>query len=505
MENKYSNKNQIEASEQCIAESIGTTLGTDDRSQLESEITLLELTEALNMMKKGKSPGSNGFPFEFFRMFWPELGLFLHRAFNESLTQNQNLRSHREGIIKMIPKQGKSPHEIKGWRPITLLNVDYKIVSTAMANRLKSVIDKIISPCQTACISGRYIRENTRLLFDTLIQTKNEKTKGMIAAADFESAFESVSWEYLKLVMIKINFGSKFIKMIDLLYLNPDNYARIMINGHLGQKISLNRGIRQGDPSSGYLFNIAVEVLAGLINKSSALKGIDITTRKEIRISQYAYDTILFLDGTAESLKGAMNKLSKFARMSGLKVNLAKTSCLPIGMLSRNDLPTDLGIQIVDELKVHGTTVSTNINSITTKGIQSKLSAIRRDIRQWKRSNLTPLGNICVIKTLLVSKLVHIFIALPNPTTQCLKEIERMLFGFLWSGKNDKIKRSKLTQNYEQDGLRMIDINAFLESMKLSWIRRFMTSKADWIELAYTQLPPAEKKNFLLTEKKNFR
>ena len=143
--------------------------------------------------------------------------------------------------------------------------------------------------------------------------------------------------------------------MIDLLYLNSDNYARIMINGHLGQNISLNRGIRQGDPSSGYLFNIAVEVLAGLINKSSALKGIDITTRKEIRISQYADDTILFLDGTAESLKGAMNELSKFARMSGLKVNLAKTSCLPIGMLSRNDLPTDLGIQIVDELKVLGT------------------------------------------------------------------------------------------------------------------------------------------------------
>ena len=62
---------------------------------------------------------------------------------------------------------------------------------------------------------------------------------------------------------------------------------------------------------------------------------------------------------------------------------------------------------------------------------------------------------------------MHIFIALPNPTKQCLKEIESMFFGFLWSGKNDKIKRSKLTQNYEQDGLRMIDINQSMEWIEL--------------------------------------
>ena len=80
----------------------------------------------------------------------------------------------------------------------------------------------------------------------------------MILAADFEAAFESISCEYLRTVMSKMNFGSKFLKLIDFLYLNPNNYSRIMINGHLGPKIFLQRGIRQGDPSSGYLFDIAV-------------------------------------------------------------------------------------------------------------------------------------------------------------------------------------------------------------------------------------------------------
>ena len=123
------------------------------------------------------------------------------------------MRSHREGIIKLIPKQGKSPHEMKGWRPITLLNVDYKIVSTAIANRLKSVIDDIISPCQTAYISGRYIGENTRLLFDTLTLANNNKVGGLVVAADFEAAFESVSWGYLKAVLKRMDFGSNFLKM----------------------------------------------------------------------------------------------------------------------------------------------------------------------------------------------------------------------------------------------------------------------------------------------------
>ena len=241
-------------------------------------------------------------------MFWTELAPFLHRAFKASLNQNQNFPSHREGVIKLIPKQGKPPHKMKSWRPITLLNVDYKIVSCAIANRLKSVIDGIISPCQTAYISGRYMGENTRLLFDTIALTRDKKIDGMIVAADFEAAFESISWEFLRSVMSRLNFGSKFLQMINLLYLNPHNFSRIMLNGHLGPQIRLKRGIRQGDPSSGYLFDIAVEVLAGQINQSTEIKGIHISPEKQIKISQYADDTILLLDGSANSVKNAMDE-----------------------------------------------------------------------------------------------------------------------------------------------------------------------------------------------------
>ena len=98
------------------------------------------------------------------------------------------------------PKTGKPCHSLKGWRPISLLNVDYKIISTAIANRFKEVIDRIIHPSQSAYIKGRYIGENTRLVYDIISHVNQNNKPGLILAADFEAAFETVSWQYMRAV-----------------------------------------------------------------------------------------------------------------------------------------------------------------------------------------------------------------------------------------------------------------------------------------------------------------
>ena len=97
---KYGKKDGTNFNYNLVDNNITTGLQPSERTLLESEITLQELTEALYRMKKGKTPGSNGFSVEFFRQFWSELGPFLFRAFVASLTQNQEFKSHREGIIK---------------------------------------------------------------------------------------------------------------------------------------------------------------------------------------------------------------------------------------------------------------------------------------------------------------------------------------------------------------------------------------------------------------------
>ena len=485
---KYSLNADIIPDATFIAEHITKRLEANDRSRLEAEISMSELTDALNSMKKGRTPGSNGFPVEFFRCFWLELSPFLYRAVHKSLKEGSELFSHREGIITLIPKKGKSPNTFKGWRPISLLNADYKIISTVIANRLQTVMSQIINPAQTAYTSGRYIGENTRLLYDIIHWTNINKKPGVVLAADFEAAFESIAWNYLRSIFNEFNFGPNFKRMINHLYLNTQNYSRVLLNGYLGKRINMERGIRQGDPASGYLFNLAVSLLTEQVSKSTRLTGIRLDGEHEIRISQYADDTILFLDGTNKSISGSIEELARFGHQSGLKVNVEKTSCMPIGTLTENCVSTVHNIDIVKELTILGIKIDRNIESVADNNIQLKTTSIKRELEQWKRRGLTPIGRISIVKALILSKLVHFFISLPNPSIRCTKELERLLFEFVW-GKKDKIKRTKLVQNYSNDGLKMIHIDSFINSMKLSWLKRMCSSNASWTMLAKIELP----------------
>ena len=127
-------------------------------------------------------------------------------------------------------------------------------------------MSKLINPAQTAYTTGRYIGENTRLVYDVMYWCKVNEKPGAILAADFEATFESIASNYLKSVIREFNFGPNLAHMMNHLYFNEQNCSRILLNGHLGKQINMQRGIRQGDPASGYLFNLAVSLLTEQIN-----------------------------------------------------------------------------------------------------------------------------------------------------------------------------------------------------------------------------------------------
>ncbi len=111
-----------------------------------------------------------------------------------------------------------------------------------------------------------------------------------------------------------------------------------------------------------------------------------------------------------------------------------------------------------------------------------KLLKLQNSVNHWKRRQLTPLGRITVIKTLLVPTLNHLFVSLPNPSESVLKKINNLLYDFLWQGPA-KIKSSIITKNYLEGGLRMVNLSAFVKSSKLTWIRRIITNDGKWINI----------------------
>ena len=139
------------------------------------------------------------------------------------------------GIITCLPKGNKPRHLLQNWRPISLLNTVYKIASGVIANRFKTVLDKLIDFEQTGFISGRYIGENIRLIYDMLQYTEENEIPRLLLLTDFEKAFDSVSWEFLYSVLKFFNFQS-IIHWVKVFYNNIK--SAIIQGGNLSKTIS---------------------------------------------------------------------------------------------------------------------------------------------------------------------------------------------------------------------------------------------------------------------------
>ena len=168
------------------------TLTNDEAEKIEGLLTYKEISEVLFNMKHDKSPGITDFTAEFFKVFWRQLGYFVLRAINFGYKKGELSITQRQGIIICIPKENKPKHFLKNWRPLTLLDIVYKMASGTIANRIKLVINKLISKDQTGFIKGRYIGENIRLIYDLMNYTEQNNIQGLLLLIDFEKAFDSL-------------------------------------------------------------------------------------------------------------------------------------------------------------------------------------------------------------------------------------------------------------------------------------------------------------------------
>ena len=215
-----------------------------DKNSCEGHITEAECINALKNMKNQKSPGSDGITVEFYKSFWNDVKEFYINSINYSFQTGSLTDLQKQSIITLLPKQNKDITSLENWRPISLLNVDYKIATKAIANRVKGVISSIVHNSQTGFIKGRYIGENIRLLFEIIDNAEDENKPGLIFFSDFEKAFDSINHTFIIRCLKHFNFGEDFIRWVKLFY--HDAKSCVSNNGNMSNFFVILRGVRQG-------------------------------------------------------------------------------------------------------------------------------------------------------------------------------------------------------------------------------------------------------------------
>lgn len=240
----------------------------------------------------------------------------------------------------------------------------------------------------------------------------------------------------------------------------------------------MKRGCRQGDPISPYLFLLCAEIMGIMIRNNTLIKGI-VVNDNEFKLLQYADDTVLTLDGTQLSLKSALSLVDQFAKFSGLRPNFDKTVCIKIGLLKNNaqveNCCPEYNIKWPQEpFTVLWTTycVDSDNDTMIDLNYSNKLQEMKRMIFSWFIRSLTTAGRITVVKTLIIPKITHLLISIPNPQSKTITEIERNLLQYIWNSKTHKVSKNCIIQSYENGGLQMLCLKSFMQSLKTTLIRR---------------------------------
>ena len=234
-----------------------------------------------------------------------------------------------------------------------------------------------------------------------------------------------------------------------------------------------------------------------MIRQNRNIKGYVAFDTENI-IEQFADDTSLLLDGSKDSFEYCVFTILEYAKFSGLSMNFDKTKVVWFGCEHPNNtvyLP-ELNFEWNPKsFKILGITFTTDLKNISDINILQKMNSMIFELNLWRKRDLTPFGKVTVIKTLVISKIVHILISLPSPSPKILNELNKLFYDFLWDGKPDKIKRSVSKTKINKGGIGVIDVHIFDKALKLTWVRRYFNSHASW-KLLFDKMYPNFKEMF---------
>ncbi|CAL1412670.1 unnamed protein product [Linum trigynum] len=386
-------------------------------------------------MGKQKAPGLDGFTVLFFRRYWHVIGEEVWMAILKILETRVLPEGLNHTLIALIPKT-KKPVSPKEFRPISLCNVLYKIISKVLANRLKTVLDRIISSEQSAFVPGRFITDNVMAAFEcfhTMKKSKKRKHGFFAAKIDMAKTYDRVECKFLEGVMQRMGFVEGWIKLI-MMGVTAVSYS-VLVNGYASQIFVPSRGIWQGDPLSPYLFLLCAEGLSAYVTKAMTegrLHGLQVTRGAPVITHLFfADDSILFARATQQESLELKRILQAYERESGQQVNYQKSEVsFATNVNPHNKLIVGgtLGMPIVEKQdKYLG--LATEVGRSKKELFAGLKERVRKKLKGWKERTMSVAARETLIKSVAQAQLSYAMSVFKIPDG-ILDEIQSLIINF---------------------------------------------------------------------------
>ena len=449
-------------------------------------------------MNKGKSPGCDGIPPEFYLTFWTEIGPFLLEMIQLAVQTGNFNRDVNTAIISLLQKKGKDPTLCSNYRPLSLINSDIKLYAKVLAIRLDKVLPKIIHMDQTGFVKNRFSSDNVRRLIHVIHESSEIATPCGVLSIDADKAFDRLEYSYLWHTMSRMGFGTAFMGMLKTLYSNPS--AIVLTGSQRSSPFYIERGSRQGCPASPLLFAISLEPLAQKIRQSVDISPITIKGTDH-QLSLYCDDILLYLDKVPQSLPNALNIFHEFSKISSYKINTNKSSLLPLNPALRemNWVPS---VPVSTHFKYLGVQIYPSVELIGKNNFKYLFNTIKEDLARWHDLTMSLSGRISLIKSNILPKVNFYASMLPLPTPpQYWERVQSLVSDFIWHGERPRVRTSILFQPSNSGGLSLPDLKLYYMSFIIrplqNWISLYRNTP--WLEIEQNIAHPYKLNNILFS------
>jgi len=459
----------------------------EENQKLYEKVTEDELKEALNSFQKDKSPGPDGWTIEFFQELYDFLGNDILRVVEDSRQSGRIPASMNSTFIALIPKTD-NPTSLDEFRPISLCNCIYKIISKIIARRIKGILSSNISMEQFGFLKGRQIHEAIGVAQEGLHSMKKAKIKGAALKIDLSKAYDKVSWLFLRLILTHLGFHINVIRWI-MSCITTVSFS-VLINGSASPFFHSERGIRQGCPLSPLLFLLVAEGLSRAIaeaKRNGSFNGIRISQSLCITHLLFVDDVLIFCSGSRKDAETLKEILNLFSKATGMEVNFRKstisTNLMSEGEIDRIKAYFPFETKSIDDgLKYLGFHLKPN--NYKKEDWSWLLDKLEKKLKAWSHKWLSRAGRLVLVKSVLEAIPVYwMSVAwIPKGT---LEAYRRLCFRFLWSGKKDTqvtpwVKWEKIARPKEGGGWGLKNIFIFSKALaaKVGW--RLLSTSSLW-------------------------